>query len=151
MSKEVLSPINLLVISFSVINYVVRVRVHAGCVDAHFFCSLPYPHPRKSSSGGQTGQDRTVIHGKAVPVDKPGKTGRSSTERQFWWTNRARPDGHPRESSAGGQTGQDRTAIHGKAVPVDKPGLHQGDSALGLPPHLPNRRTIRKFAGRNIR
>ena len=37
MSKEVLSPINLLVISFSVINYVVRVRVHAGCVDAHFF------------------------------------------------------------------------------------------------------------------
>ena len=38
LSKEVLSPINLLVISFSVINYVVRVRVHAGCVDAHFFC-----------------------------------------------------------------------------------------------------------------
>ena len=29
LSKEVLSPINLLVISFSVINYVVRVRVHA--------------------------------------------------------------------------------------------------------------------------
>ncbi len=38
LSKEVLSPINLLVISFSVINYVVRVRVHARCVDAHFFC-----------------------------------------------------------------------------------------------------------------
>ena len=38
LSKEVLSPINLLVISFSVINYVVRVRVHAGSVDAHFFC-----------------------------------------------------------------------------------------------------------------
>lgn len=37
LSKEVLSPINLLVISFSVINYVVRVRVHARCVDAHFF------------------------------------------------------------------------------------------------------------------
>ena len=55
LSKEVLSPINLLVISFSVINYVVRVRVHAGCVDAHFFCILPYPHLRKSSSGGQTG------------------------------------------------------------------------------------------------
>ena len=55
LSKEVLSPINLLVISFSVINYVVRVRVHAGCVDAHFFCILPYPHPRKSRSGGQTG------------------------------------------------------------------------------------------------
>lgn len=36
LSKEVLSPINLLVISFSVINYVVRVRVHARCVDAHF-------------------------------------------------------------------------------------------------------------------
>ena len=47
LSKEVLSPINLLVISFSVINYVVRVRVHAGCVDAHFFCILPYPHPRE--------------------------------------------------------------------------------------------------------
>ena len=30
-------PISLLVISFSVINYVVRVRVRAGCVDAHFF------------------------------------------------------------------------------------------------------------------
>ena len=41
LSKEVLSPINLLVISFSVINYVVRVRVHAGCVDAHFFCIYP--------------------------------------------------------------------------------------------------------------
>ena len=38
LSKEVLSPINLLVISFSVINYVVRVSVHAGCVNAHFFC-----------------------------------------------------------------------------------------------------------------
>lgn len=101
LSKEVLSPINLLVISFSVINYVVRVRVHAGCVDAHFFVFSP-----------------TLIHGKAVPVDKLGKTGRPSTE---------------------------------KAVLVDKPGLHQGDSALGLPPHLPNRRTIRKFAGRNIR
>ena len=37
LSKEVLSPINLLVISFSVINYVVRVRVHARRVDAHFF------------------------------------------------------------------------------------------------------------------
>ena len=72
MSKEVLSPINLLVISFSVINYVVRVRVHAGCVDAHFFCILPYPHPRESSAGGLTGQDRTAIHGKAVPVDKLG-------------------------------------------------------------------------------
>lgn len=42
LSKEVLSPINLLVISFSVINYVVRVRVHARCVDAHFFC-IYYP------------------------------------------------------------------------------------------------------------
>lgn len=41
LSKEVLSPINLLVISFSVINYVVRVRVHARCVDAHFFCIYP--------------------------------------------------------------------------------------------------------------
>ena len=41
MSKEVLSPINLLVISFSVINYVVRVRVHARCVDAHFFVYAP--------------------------------------------------------------------------------------------------------------
>lgn len=41
LSKEVLSPINLLVISFSVINYVVRVRVHARCVDAHFFCMCP--------------------------------------------------------------------------------------------------------------
>ena len=30
-------PINLLVISFSVINYVVRVRVRAGSVDTHFF------------------------------------------------------------------------------------------------------------------
>ena len=122
LSKEVLSPINLLVISFSVINYVVRVRVHAGCVDAHFFCILPYPHPRerqfwwtnwarldghprKGSSGGQTGQDRTAIHGKAVPVDKPGKTGRPSTERTFRWTNWARLDGHPRKSSSGGQTG----------------------------------------------
>ena len=37
LSNEVLSPINLLVISFSVINYVVRVRVHAGSVDTHFF------------------------------------------------------------------------------------------------------------------
>ena len=55
------------------------------------------------------------------------------------------------KGSSGGLTRQDRTAIHGKGVPVDKPGLHQGDSALGLPPHLPNRRTIRKFAGRNIR
>ena len=43
LSKEVLSPINLLVISFSVINYVVRVRVHARCVDAHFFCIYPIP------------------------------------------------------------------------------------------------------------
>ena len=42
LSKEVLSPINLLVISFSVINYVVRVRVHARCVDAHFFCISPF-------------------------------------------------------------------------------------------------------------
>lgn len=42
LSKEVLSPINLLVISFSVINYVVRVRVHARCVDAHFFLYI-YP------------------------------------------------------------------------------------------------------------
>lgn len=41
LSKEVLSPINLLVISFSVINYVVRVRVHARCVDAHFFLYTP--------------------------------------------------------------------------------------------------------------
>lgn len=41
LSKEVLSPVNLLVISFSVINYVVRVRVHARCVDAHFFCIYP--------------------------------------------------------------------------------------------------------------
>ena len=41
LSKEVLSPINLLVISFSVINYVVRVRVHARCVNAHFFCIYP--------------------------------------------------------------------------------------------------------------
>ena len=41
LSKEVLSPINLLVISFSVINYVVRVRVHARCVDAHFFVYTP--------------------------------------------------------------------------------------------------------------
>jgi hypothetical protein len=41
LSKEVLSPINLLVISFSVINYVVRVRVRAGCVDSHFFCIRP--------------------------------------------------------------------------------------------------------------
>ena len=41
LSKEVLSPINLLVISFSVINYVVRVRVHARCVDAHFFVYIP--------------------------------------------------------------------------------------------------------------
>lgn len=41
LSKEVLSPIDLLVISFSVINYVVRVRVHARCVDAHFFCIYP--------------------------------------------------------------------------------------------------------------
>lgn len=41
LSKEVLPPINLLVISFSVINYVVRVRVHARCVDAHFFCIYP--------------------------------------------------------------------------------------------------------------
>lgn len=41
LSKEFLSPINLLVISFSVINYVVRVRVHARCVDAHFFCIYP--------------------------------------------------------------------------------------------------------------
>ena len=40
LSKEVLYPINLLVIS-SVINYVVRVRVHARCVDAHFFCIYP--------------------------------------------------------------------------------------------------------------
>lgn len=71
LSKEVLSPINLLVISFSVINYVVRVRVHAGCVDAHFFVFSP-----------------TLIHGKAVPVDKLGKTGRPSTERAFRWTNR---------------------------------------------------------------
>ena len=31
LSKEVLSPINLLV----------RVRVHARCVDAHFFCIYP--------------------------------------------------------------------------------------------------------------
>lgn len=43
LSKEVLSPINLLVISFSVINYVVRVRVHARCVDAHFFLYIPHP------------------------------------------------------------------------------------------------------------
>ena len=41
LSKEVLSPINLLVLRFSVINYVVRVRVHARCVDAHFFCIYP--------------------------------------------------------------------------------------------------------------
>lgn len=47
LSKEVLSPINLLVISFSVINYVVRVRVHAGCVDAHFFL---YLYTRKTST-----------------------------------------------------------------------------------------------------
>ena len=40
LSKEVLSPINLLVISFSVINYVVRVRVRAGCADSHFLFSL---------------------------------------------------------------------------------------------------------------
>lgn len=42
LSKEVLSPINLLVISFSVINYVVRVRVHARCVDAHFFLYISH-------------------------------------------------------------------------------------------------------------
>ena len=41
LSKEVLSPINLLVISISVIHYVVRVRVHARRVDAHFFCIYP--------------------------------------------------------------------------------------------------------------
>lgn len=64
LSKEVLSPINLLVISFSVINYVVRVRVHAGCVDAHFFVFSPTLIHGKGSSGGQTGQDRTAIHGK---------------------------------------------------------------------------------------
>ena len=55
LSKEVLSPINLLVISFSVINYVVRVRVHARCVDAHFFY---IPHPQiclVASTGSATG------------------------------------------------------------------------------------------------
>ena len=56
LSKEVLSPINLLVISFSVINYVVRVRVHAGCVDAHFFVFSPTLIHGKGSFGGQTGQ-----------------------------------------------------------------------------------------------
>ena len=29
---------NLLVISFSVINYVVSMRVRTGCADTHFFC-----------------------------------------------------------------------------------------------------------------
>ena len=61
LSKEVLSPINLLVISFSVINYVVRVRVHARCVDAHFFC-IYIPHPQicqvasaSSATGAESG------------------------------------------------------------------------------------------------
>lgn len=71
LSKEVLSPINLLVISFSVINYVVRVRVHAGCVDAHFLYS-----PLPSSTGKQFRWTNW-----ARPDSHPRK-------RQFWWTNR---------------------------------------------------------------
>ena len=60
MSKEVLSPINLLVISFSVINYVVRVRVHARCVDAHFFV---YPISDMSGRFDRL-SDRRKVHGK---------------------------------------------------------------------------------------
>lgn len=37
LSKEVLSPINLLVISFSVINYVVSMRCPRGSDDSSFF------------------------------------------------------------------------------------------------------------------
>lgn len=55
LSKEVLSPINLLVISFSVINYVVRVRVHARCVDAHFFYISHLQICLVASTGSATG------------------------------------------------------------------------------------------------
>ena len=54
LNKEVLSPINLLVISFSVINYVVRVRVHARCVDAHFFVYIPSLTCQVASTGSAT-------------------------------------------------------------------------------------------------
>lgn len=41
LSKEVLSPINLLVISFSVINYVVSMRCPRGSDDSSFFIYTP--------------------------------------------------------------------------------------------------------------
>ena len=62
LSKEVLSPINLLVISFSVINYVVRVRVHARCVDAHFFC-IYTPSSDLSGRFGKLGDRPFPGHG----------------------------------------------------------------------------------------
>ena len=42
LSKEVLSPINLLVISFSVINYVVSMRCPRGSDDSSFFLYISH-------------------------------------------------------------------------------------------------------------